>query len=340
MESIKQQPKTLLTIIPINYERIGEDKLMEGGNKMQYITVEKLVKDLELEELTFLKEEGKKVTTTELNRPGIQLAGFFEHFAYDRIQMIGKEEYQFINTLDERTRRERFDQLFSYDIPCLIISRNLEAPKELLEAAEKHQRKVLRSSLNTTKLFSILLNYLEDVLAPRITLHGVFMDIYGIGTLITGKSGIGKSETAIELIKRGHLLVADDAVEVKRIGHEYLVGYAPEITRHMLEVRGIGIIDARSLFGVGAVKNKCNVNMVVQLEDWDQDKAYDRLGIDEKYRDILGIKIEEIVIPVKPARNIAVIIETAARNHRLKSMGYNAAKEFSERVTKSLMKSP
>ncbi|SNT15937.1 Hpr(Ser) kinase/phosphatase [Anaerovirgula multivorans] len=305
---------------------------------MKYITVEKLVQDLELEELNHLQGESKKITTTELVRPGIQLGGFFDHFAYERIQIIGKVEHRFLSTLDEKTRRERFNRLFSYDIPCIIISRNLEPDKELMEAAERHQKKILRSSFNTTKLVSVLLNYLEDCLAPAVTLHGVLMDIYGIGTLITGKSGIGKSETAIELIKRGHLLVADDAVEVKRIGHEYLVGCAPEITRHMLEVRGIGIIDAKSLFGVGAIKNKSNIHMVVELEEWDPDKTYDRLGIDERHREILGMKIEEMVIPVKPARNIAVIIEVAARNHRLKYMGYNAAKAFSERLTKHLTK--
>ncbi|SET47506.1 Hpr(Ser) kinase/phosphatase [Natronincola peptidivorans] len=303
---------------------------------MKYITVEKLIKDLQLEELNHLQVESKKITTTELNRPGIQLGGFFDHFAHERIQLIGKVEHTFINTLDKRTREERFDQLLSYEIPCIIISRDLDPPKELLVAAEKHQRKIVRSSLNTTKLISDLLNYLEDSLAPSVTLHGVLMDIHGIGTLITGKSGIGKSETAIELIKRGHLLVADDAVEVKRIGHEYLLGCAPEITRHMLEVRGIGIIDAKSLFGVGAIKNKSNIHMVIELEEWDSDKTYDRLGLDENYREILGIKIEEIVIPVKPARNIAVIIEIAARNHRLKYMGYNAAKVFSEKLLKNL----
>lgn len=304
---------------------------------MKYITVGKMVKDLKLEELNHINIENTKITTTELNRPGIQLAGFFQHFAYERIQLIGKVEHQFISTLDENTRKKVFQQLFSYDIPCLILSRNLEPPKEMMEAAEKYQKKILRSSFNTTKLASILINYLEDVLAPTITIHGVLMDIYGIGTLITGKSGIGKSETAIELIKRGHLFVADDAVEVKRIGHEYLVGYAPEVTRHMLEVRGIGIIDAKSLFGVGAIKNKCNINMVVELEEWDSNKFYDRLGLDENYREILGIKLEEIVIPVKPARNIALIVEVAARNHRLKYMGYNAAKSFSEKLSRSLM---
>ncbi|AOY74799.1 HPr(Ser) kinase/phosphatase [Clostridium formicaceticum] len=303
---------------------------------MKYITVRKLIEDLKLEELNRLMDEDTQVISSDLNRPGIQLAGYFDYFAHERIQIIGKVEHRFLNTLDADTRKARFDKILSYDIPCLILSRDLEAPKELMEAAEKYQRKILRSSLNTTKLFSKLATYLEDNLADTITLHGVLMDIYGVGVLITGKSGIGKSETAIELIKRGHLFVADDAVEVKRIGQDYLVACAPEITRHMMEVRGIGIMDVKSLFGVGAIKIRTDINLVVSLEEWDTDKSYDRLGLDESFREILGIKVEEMVIPVKPARNIAVIIEVAARNHRLKIMGYNAAKAFSDKLLEHL----
>lgn len=306
---------------------------------MKYITVEKLVKDLGLEELNHIEEEGIKIETAELNRPGIQFSGFFDGFPYERIQLIGKVEHLFLSALEEETRKEVFDHFFSYDIPCLIISRQLEPLKGLLEAANKYKRKVFRCSINTTKLVSILINYLEDSLAPTIRMHGVLMDIYGIGTLITGKSGIGKSETAIELIKRGHLLVADDAVEIKRIGQEYLEGYAPEITQNMLEVRGIGIMDVKSLYGVGAIKTRTDIDLVIVLEEWDSDKFYDRLGLDERYREILGIKVEEMIIPVKPARNLAVILEVAARNYRSKLMGYNAAKTFSERLTRQLKKS-
>ncbi|SDL28852.1 HPr(Ser) kinase/phosphatase [Natronincola ferrireducens] len=306
---------------------------------MKYITVKKLVNDLSLEELNQLQDrEDTRILTTDLNRPGIQLAGFFEYFAYERIQIIGKVEHRYLNTLDEKTKQERFDQILSYDVPCIILSRNLQAPKALMRAAEKYQRKILRSTLNTTKLISNLVNYLEDSLAATITLHGVLMDIYGIGVLITGKSGIGKSETAIELIKRGHLFVADDAVEIKRIGQEFLVGCSPEITKHMLEVRGIGIMDVKSLFGVGAIKIRTDINLVIGLEEWDSNKTYDRLGLDENFREILGMKVEEMVIPVKPARNIAVIIEVAARNHRLKKMGYNAAQAFNDRLLDHLTK--
>ncbi|MCC5912380.1 MAG: HPr kinase/phosphorylase [Clostridiaceae bacterium] len=305
---------------------------------MKHITVSQLVHDLGLEELNDLDGQSNPIDTTDLNRPGMQLSGFFDHYPHERIQIIGKVEHTYLNTLDAKTRQERLDKIFSYDIPCLIISRGLEVPEELLIAANKYQRKILRSNLNTTRLISKLINYLEDHLAPKTTLHGVLMDIYGVGVLIKGKSGIGKSETAVELIKRGHLFVADDAVEIKRIGQEFLVGGAPEITKHMLEVRGIGIMDVKSLFGVGAIKINTNIDMGIVLEEWDPTKTYDRLGLDESCTEILGMKVEEVTIPVKPARNIAVIIEVAARNHRLKKMGYNAAKAFNERLLDHLTK--
>ena len=305
---------------------------------MKFITAEKLRKDLGLEKLNNIKSQGARIKTTEINRPGIQFSGFFDGFPYSRIQLVGKIEKQFLNTLAKERREEIFENFFSYDIPCIIISRQLEAPIELLKAAEKHQKNVFRSSLNTTKLLNILTNYLEDCLAPTTRIHGVLMDIHGIGTLITGKSGIGKSEAAIELINKGHLLVADDAVEVKRIGQEYLTGYAPDITRYMLEVRGIGIMDIKTLYGVGAIKFRTNINLVIRLEEWDINEPYDRLGLDERYREILGIKVAEVVIPVKPARNIAVIAEVAAKNYRLKNMGYHSAKSFSDRLTKYLTK--
>lgn len=252
--------------------------------------------------------------------------------------MIGKVEHQYLSQLDSNLRAERLDKLFSYEIPCLIISRDLEVFDEMLEAANKHQRKLLRSHRNTTKLISNLINYLEIKLAPIVTLHGVLMDVYGVGVFITGKSGIGKSETAVELIKRGHLLVADDSVEVKRIGQDFLIGSAPEIIRYMMEVRGIGLMDVRSLYGVSAIKESTHISLIIQLEEWDQDKDYDRLGLDDNYREILGMKVEEVTIPVKPARNIALLIEVAARNHRQKSMGYHAAREFEERLMNNLMR--
>lgn len=302
---------------------------------MKSVTVKKLIEDLKLEEINYPKTETRHITTTEMNRPGIQLAGFFYYFAYERIQIIGKVEDCYLSTLYPDIRQQRFDKLFSYDIPCVIVSRNLEIYDEMLLAAEKYQRKIVRSNLNTTSLIIKLINYLEDKLAPTITLHGVLMDIYGVGVLITGKSGIGKSETAVELIKRGHLLVADDSVEIKGIG-DLLLGEAPELIRHMIEVRGIGIMDIKSLFGVGAIKERTQINLVINLEEWDPNKSYDRLGLDDSYREILGVKVNEVVIPVKPARNVALLIEVAARNYRQKEMGYHAAKEFNERLMSKL----
>ncbi len=297
------------------------------------ISVNQLIKDQELKDLTPEVSGNSWITTSEMVRPGIQLAGYFDYFAYERIQILGKVEHYYLHTLPEETRLERFDKIMSYPIPCLLVSRDLGLPQGLLDIANKHQRKVLGSGLNTTKLISRMMNYLEFHLAETTRIHGVLMDIYGVGVVITGKSGIGKSETAVELIKRGHLLVADDTIEVKRIGHDYIVGAAPELTRHMIEVRGIGILDVKSLYGVGAIKNQTGIDIVVHLEEWDQQKSYDRLGLDESHRKILDVEVEEVVIPVKPARNISLMIEVAARNHRQKMMGYHAAKAFSERLT-------
>lgn len=299
---------------------------------MNHIRVDQIMRDHQLVDLTPEIPGTALITTNDINRPGIQLAGFFDIFAFERIQILGKVELYYLQTLDEATCIERFDKLLSYPIPCLIISRDLELPTEMVDVARRHQVKLLGSSLNTTKLITRLSNYLDYHLAETARVHGVLMDIYGVGVLITGKSGIGKSETAVELIKRNHLLVADDTVEIKKVGHELLLGYAPELTRHMIEVRGIGIMDVKSLFGVGAIKNRTEIDLVVHLEEWDNDKDYDRLGLDENHRTILDVKIEEVMVPVKPARNIALIIEVAARNHRQKIMGYNAAQAFNDRL--------
>ena len=300
--------------------------------KSKSITVKKIAGDLKLEEVNHFDNESAQVNSIELNRPGIQLAGFFSDFPYERIQVIGKVEHNFLETLDSGVRLERFGKICSKNIPCIIVSRSLEIHEEMLYMANKYERKILRSTRNTTKLISKLFNFLESELAPTKTVHGVLMEINGVGVLITGKSGIGKSETAVELIKRGHLLVADDAVQIKRLGHEALVGTAPKIIRYMIEVRGIGIMDIKSLFGMGAIKEKTSINLIVNLEEWESDKHYDRLGLDEKKREILGMKVEEVVIPVKTARNIALLIEVAARNYRQKEMGYHAAREFEKRL--------
>lgn len=296
------------------------------------ITVEQMMYDHHLVDMTPEIPGTAEITTSDINRPGIQLAGFFDYFAYERIQIIGKVEHHYLQTLEEETCVNRFDRLMSHPMPCLLISRGLELPDAMVEIAKRRSVKLLGSPMNTTKLISRLSNYLEYHLAETARIHGVLMDVYGVGVLITGKSGIGKSETAVELIKRNHLLVADDTVEIKRVGHELLLGYAPELTRHMIEVRGIGIMDVKSLFGVGAIKNRTEIDLVVHLEEWENEKDYDRLGLDEKYRTILDVKVEEVMVPVKPARNIALIIEVAARNHRQKKMGYNAARAFNDRL--------
>ncbi|SFI06911.1 Hpr(Ser) kinase/phosphatase [Tindallia magadiensis] len=297
------------------------------------ISVTQLIKDQQLEDLNPEIPSESFITTSELVRPGIQLAGYFDYFAYERMLILGKVEHYYLQTLPEDLRNSRFDKIMSYPIPCMLVSRNLGLPVELLKIASDHGRKILGSNLNTTKLISRLMNYLEFHLAETTQIHGVLMDVYGVGVAITGKSGIGKSETAIELIKKGHLLVADDTIEVKRIGHDYIVGSAPDLTKNMIEVRGIGILDVKSLYGVGAIKNRTGIDIVVHLEEWDQQKSYDRLGLDESYRKILDVAVEEVVIPVKPARNISLMVEVAARNHRQKMMGYHAAQAFSDRLT-------
>lgn len=299
---------------------------------MAHVAVDRIIRDLKLVDMTPELSGAALITTNDINRPGIQLAGFFDIFAHERIQIMGKVELFYLQTLEETVRAQRMEKLLAYPIPCLIISRNMELPPGILEMASRHQVKLLVSPMNTTKLITRLSNYLDYHLAETAKIHGVLMDIYGVGVLITGKSGIGKSETAVELIKRNHLLVADDTVEIKRVGHDLLLGFAPELTRHMIEVRGIGIMDVKSLFGVGAIKNRTEIDLVVHLEEWENEKDYDRLGLDETHRKILGVNVEEVVVPVKPARNIALIIEVAARNHRQKLMGYNAAQAFNDRL--------
>lgn len=295
------------------------------------ITVEKLIKDMDLE---VVKEADKKIpiTTVDINRPGLQLDGFYEYFAFERIQIMGMVETTFFRLLDDSLKQERADKLLSYDIPCLIITRDLEIRPEIKDAAVKYGRYLLRTKEESTKFTNRLINYLNEELAPRITIHGVLVDVYGVGILLLGESGIGKSETALELVKRGHRIVADDAVEIKEIGENTLSGSAPESIRHYIEIRGIGILDVKSLYGVGAIRNSKDIDLVIQLEEWKEGKYYDRLGVEEDYADILGIRLPKLTAPVRPGRNLAIIIEVAAMNHRQKSMGYNAAKEFMKRL--------
>ncbi|MBQ4310035.1 MAG: HPr(Ser) kinase/phosphatase [Oscillospiraceae bacterium] len=272
------------------------------------------------------------IEETEINRPGLQLAGFYEYFNPERIQIVGKAEFAFLAGLDENVRRERLDMLFAQHIPALIISRELPYFNEMVELSKTYDIPLLRSKDGTSSFMAALIAFLNLNLAPRITRHGVLIEIYGEGVLILGESGVGKSETAVELIKRGHRLVADDAVEIKKVSNISLVGSSPENIRHFLELRGIGIVNARRLFGMGAVKLTEKIDMVVEMEPWDSEKVYDRMGVDNEYTSILGVKVPYLVIPVKPGRNLAVILEVAAMNNRQKKMGYNAAQELLENL--------
>lgn len=278
------------------------------------ITIEKLIEDLKLEILVKGKE-GREIEESNISRPGLQFAGYYDYFGYSRLQVLGKAECSFLETMDYELRKKRLDEFFQYDIPCVILSRNLEPHIDLIESARKNNVWVLRSNRITTRLISKTMNYLDRQLAKQTTLHGVLVNVYGIGILITGESGIGKSETALELIKRGHILVTDDAVEIKCIDG-ILYGTSPYITSGMLEVRGLGIIDIPALYGLSSILEEKTIDFVIHLEQWKKDKSYDRLGIDNETMKILNVSVKKIQLPIRPGRNVAVIIEAAAANYR------------------------
>ncbi|SHK03816.1 Hpr(Ser) kinase/phosphatase [Geosporobacter subterraneus DSM 17957] len=305
---------------------------------MSSVSIEQLIEDLGLEVVYKPEKESVQVEISDVNRPGLQMAGFYKYFAYERVQVIGKVEWTYFGTLAPQVRKKRAEEILSHPVPCVIYSRGLEVHEEILEAAKKFLRPVLRINISSTRLIGKLTSYLDDKLAPIITRHGVLVEVYGVGILILGESGVGKSETALELIKRGHRLVADDAVEIKKVDESNVVGSAPELIRHFMEIRGIGILDIVKLFGVGAVRNKKKIDMVIELENWDDNKQYDRLGMDEEYIDILGSNIPKNTIPIKPGRNLAMIVEVAARNHRQRRMGYNAAEELNTRLMNHINK--
>ena len=264
------------------------------------------------------------------------MAGYFEHFDFSRLQLVGFVEYTYMEGLSEERKRKVYDELMTYDIPCVVFSRELKPDPIFLEIAHKHNRPVLSTSKKTSEFMAETIRWLNVKLAPCISVHGVLVDVYGEGVLITGESGIGKSEAALELVKRGHRLVTDDVVELRKVSDDTLVGSAPDITKHFIELRGIGIIDVKSLFGALSVKDTQSVDLVIKLEDWDKDKEYDRLGLEEEYTEYLGNKIVCHTLPIRPGRNLAIICETAAVNHRQKKMGYNAAQELYTRVQNSL----
>ena len=276
------------------------------------------------------------ITTPEVNRPGLALAGFYDLFESSRIQLMGRAEHSYLQSLSEEARDDALRRLVEAKPVAILYTSGLPIDNTLLECAKKCAVPVLRTSVKTSPIMASLISMLNTSLAPRITRHGGLVEVYGEGLLLLGDSGVGKSETAIELIKRGHRLIADDAVEIKRVSDKTLVGSAPEMIRHYVELRGIGIVDVRRLFGMGAVKMTERVDLVIQLENWVEGKMYDRLGMDEEFIDILGIKVPCITVPVRPGRNLAIILEIAAMNNRQKRMGYNTAEEFNKRLMQQL----
>ncbi len=273
-------------------------------------------------------EEELVIRSQDVNRPGLMFAGYEKFFDRERVEFIGLAETSYLQELDEDTQRERLELFFSLKPPVVILTRNIEAPPVMVALAEKYQVPLLRTAEPTSGIMATLISYLSTELAERITRHGVMVEVYGEGILILGDSGVGKSEAAVELIKRGHRLIADDAVEIRKVSSKTLVGTAPDNIRHFIELRGIGIVNARNIFGIGSVKLTEKIDMVIQLEHWDSEKAYDRLGLEDEYISILGINIPTTTVPVKPGRNLAIIIEIAAMNNRQKKLGYNAAKEL------------
>ncbi|KXB67850.1 HPr(Ser) kinase/phosphatase [Parvimonas sp. KA00067] len=311
--------------------------LIVRDNMKKSVLLKDLVEKLGLE-IVYKSEnyENIEIDFNEVNRPGLQLCGFFDNFPYKRIQIIGQPEHEYYNKyLPFDERRNIFDKIFTYEIPALIYSYGISVPYEVYSLAKKHNRTILRVDYGTTKLISKMNAILEYELSEDIRIHGGLLEVFGMGILILGKSSIGKSETALELIGRGHRLVADDAVDIRKIDNK-LYGESPENIRHFLEIRGLGILDIQRLYGVGAIKKSTEIDFIIELENWKDDKEYDRLGLDDKYKTILGMELPYIVIPVKPGRNIALIVEVAARNMRQKMYGYNAAEELSKRIMEEI----
>lgn len=297
------------------------------------VTIKELITELNLTNYTpEIDTESIIIKHPEINRPALQLAGFFNHFDSERVQVLGNVENAYIETIDEETKKKTYDKLLSYKVPCVLYARGIKPDEDMLSYCLHYGVPCLGTERSTTYLTAELIRWLNVKLAPVISIHGVLVDVYGEGVLITGDSGIGKSEAALELVKRGHRLVSDDVVEIRKVSQQTLVGTAPDITKHFIELRGIGIIDVKALFGVLSVKDTQSIDLVIQLEDWVQNKDYDRLGLEDNYIEYLGNKVVCHVLPVRPGRNLAIIVETAAVNHRQKMMGYNAAQELYNRV--------
>ncbi|WP_026045592.1 HPr(Ser) kinase/phosphatase [Paenisporosarcina sp. TG-14] len=299
---------------------------------MVQVTTKDVMEKFELTLVSGQEGIGKHIAVSDISRPGLEMAGYFTHYPANRVQLLGKTELSFYDMLLPHERVERMQKLCSPDTPAIIISHGLKVPQELKIASNEEHVPVLTAKMATTRFSSLLTNFLESKLAPTTAVHGVLLDIYGVGVLITGKSGVGKSETALELVKRGHRLVADDCVEIRQETENTLVGNAPKLIEHLLEIRGLGIIDVMTLFGASAIRSFKRISLVIELENWDEQKTYDRLGLEDEKMKIMETDLTKLTIPVRPGRNLAVIIEVAAMNHRLKRMGFNAAEEFSNRL--------
>jgi len=303
------------------------------------VELQEIVEKMDLRNLTpDIDMSERKVEVPDINRPALQLAGYFDHFDSDRVQLIGYVEYSYLEKLSQDRKEELYEQLLSNDLPCIIFSRDLRPDELLLQKAKEKNIPLLATDKKTSSFMAEIIRWLNVQLAPCISIHGVLVDVYGVGVMIMGESGIGKSEAALELIKRGHRLVTDDVVEIRKVSDDTLVGTAPDITRHLIELRGIGIVDVKTLYGVQSVRETQTLDLVITLEDWDKDKEYDRLGLEEEYTEFLGNQVVCHSIPIRPGRNLAIIVESAAINHRQKKMGYNAAQELYRRVQESWSK--
>ncbi|MCI8529438.1 MAG: HPr(Ser) kinase/phosphatase [Lachnospiraceae bacterium] len=304
---------------------------------MDSVTLTRLIDKMKLENLTpEIDVKEIRITQPDINRPALQMAGYFEHFEATRLQIIGFVEYTYMEGLSEERKREVYEEFMGYDVPAVVFCRELKPDPVFHEMAIEHRIPLLSSKKTTSAFMAESIRWLNVKLAPCISVHGVLVDVFGEGVLITGESGIGKSEAALELVKRGHRLVTDDVVELRKVSDDTLIGSAPDVTKHLIELRGIGIVDVKALFGASSVKDTQNIDLVINLEDWDKDKEYDRLGLEENYTEYLGNKIVCHNIPIRPGRNLSIICESAAVNHRQKKMGYNAAQELYNRVQNSL----
>lgn len=306
---------------------------------MSKIEIQKIVEKMNLKNLTpDVGLADKYVEVPDINRPALQLTGFFDHFDAERVQIIGYVEYTFLEQMDEATKIKVYETLLAYKIPCIIFCRALKPDQELLEKAQELDVPIFSTEMKTSAFTAELIRWLNVQLAPCISIHGVLVDVYGVGVMIMGESGIGKSEAALELVRRGHRLVSDDVVEIRKVSDDTLVGTAPDVTKHFIELRGIGIVDVKMLYGVQSVRETQNIELVITLEDWGREKKYDRLGMEEQYTEFLGNKVVCHQLPIRPGRNLSIIVETAAINYRQKKMGYNAAEELYKRVQRNLAK--